>query len=76
VLGLVIALALVWLIPVAWTSWWTSYRKIAMPLPGRPSRRSRSSQTMMTIPAGIGTVVSGVGIVNALQVAWAWPGPA
>jgi multiple sugar transport system permease protein len=28
-----------------------------------------TSQTMMTIPAGIGTVVSGVGIVNALQMA-------
>ena len=28
-----------------------------------------TSQTMMTIPAGLGTVVSGVGIVNALQMA-------
>ncbi|HUN35863.1 MAG TPA: carbohydrate ABC transporter permease [Trebonia sp.] len=28
-----------------------------------------TSPTMMTIPAGIGTVVSGVGIVNALQMA-------
>jgi multiple sugar transport system permease protein len=28
-----------------------------------------TSQTMMTIPAGIGTVVSGVGIINALQMA-------
>ena len=28
-----------------------------------------SSPTMMTIPVGIGTVVSGVGIVNALQMA-------
>lgn len=28
-----------------------------------------TSQTMMTIPAGPGTVVDGVGIINALQVA-------
>jgi multiple sugar transport system permease protein len=28
-----------------------------------------TSQTMMTIPVGIGTVVSGVGIINALQMA-------
>jgi multiple sugar transport system permease protein len=28
-----------------------------------------TSPTMMTIPAGIGTVISGVGIVNALQMA-------
>ncbi|HEY5355250.1 MAG TPA: carbohydrate ABC transporter permease [Streptosporangiaceae bacterium] len=68
-------------------SWWTSYRKIAMPL-ARPAIAAvaiftfvwtwnnflwpflaATSQTMMTIPAGIGTVVSGVGIVNALQMA-------
>ena len=28
-----------------------------------------TSQTMMTIPAGLGTVVNGVGIINALQMA-------
>jgi multiple sugar transport system permease protein len=28
-----------------------------------------TSQTMMTIPAGLGTVVDGVGIINALQMA-------
>ena len=28
-----------------------------------------TSQTMMIIPAGIGTVISGVGIINALQMA-------
>ncbi len=28
-----------------------------------------TSPTMMTIPVGIGTVVSGVGVVNALQMA-------
>jgi multiple sugar transport system permease protein len=28
-----------------------------------------TSRTMMTIPVGIGTVVSGVGIINALQMA-------
>lgn len=68
-------------------SWWTSYRKIALPL-ARPAIAAvaiftfvwtwnnflwpflaATSQTMMTIPAGIGTVVSGVGIVNALQMA-------
>lgn len=67
--------------------WWTSYRRIALPL-ARPAIAAVSiftfvwtwnnflwpflaatSQTMMTIPAGIGTVVSGVGIVNALQMA-------
>ena len=39
-----------------------------------------TSQTMMTIPAGLGTVVNGVGIINALQMAsailaacpWSW----
>jgi multiple sugar transport system permease protein len=68
-------------------SWWTSYRRIALPL-ARPAIAAVSiftfvwtwnnflwpflaatSQTMMTIPAGIGTVVSGVGVVNALQMA-------
>ena len=67
--------------------WWTSYRRIALPL-ARPAIAAVSiftfvwtwnnflwpflaatSQMMMTIPAGIGTVVSGVGIVNALQMA-------
>ena len=28
-----------------------------------------TSQTMMTIPAGLGTVIDGVGIINALQMA-------
>jgi multiple sugar transport system permease protein len=67
--------------------WWTSYRRIALPL-ARPAVAAVSiftfvwtwnnflwpflaatSQTMMTIPAGIGTVVSGVGITNALEMA-------
>jgi multiple sugar transport system permease protein len=68
-------------------NWWTSYRRIALPL-ARPAVAAVSiftfvwtwnnflwpflaatSPTMMTIPAGLGTVVSGVGIVNALQMA-------
>ena len=68
-------------------SWWTSYRKIALPL-ARPAIAAvaiftfvwtwnnflwpflaATSPTMMTIPAGIGTVVSGVGVVYALQMA-------
>ena len=68
-------------------NWWTSYRRIALPL-ARPAIAAVSiftfvwtwnnflwpflaatSQTMMTIPAGIGTVTSGVGIINALQMA-------
>jgi multiple sugar transport system permease protein len=67
--------------------WWTSYRRIALPL-ARSAVAAVSiftfvwtwnnflwpflavtSPTMMTIPAGIGTVISGVGIVNALQMA-------
>jgi multiple sugar transport system permease protein len=67
--------------------WWTSYRRIALPL-ARPAVAAVSiftfvwtwnnflwpflavtSPTMMTIPAGLGTVVTGVGIVNALQMA-------
>lgn len=67
--------------------WWTSYRRIALPL-ARPAVAAvaiftfvwtwnnflwpflaATSPTMMTIPAGIGTVVSGVGIINALQMA-------
>jgi multiple sugar transport system permease protein len=68
-------------------SWWTSYRRIALPL-ARPAIAAvaiftfvwtwnnflwpflaATSPTMMTIPAGIGTVVSGVGVVYALQMA-------
>jgi multiple sugar transport system permease protein len=68
-------------------SWWTSYRRIALPL-ARPAIAAVSiftfvwtwnnflwpflaatSPTMMTIPAGLGTVVSGTGIVFALQMA-------
>jgi multiple sugar transport system permease protein len=68
-------------------SWWTSYRRIALPL-ARPAIAAVAiftfvwtwnnflwpflavtSPTMMTIPAGIGTVISGVGVVNALQMA-------
>jgi multiple sugar transport system permease protein len=68
-------------------SWWTSYRRIALPL-ARPAVAAVSiftfvwtwnnflwpflaatGQQMMTIPVGIGTVISGVGVVNALQMA-------
>ena len=67
-------------------SWWTSYRRIALPL-ARPAIAAvaiftfvwtwnnflwpflaATSQTMMTIPAGLGTVTDGVGIINALQM--------
>jgi multiple sugar transport system permease protein len=68
-------------------SWWTSYRRIALPL-ARPAIAAvaiftfvwtwnnflwpflaATSPTMMTIPAGIGTVISGVGVIYALQMA-------
>ena len=68
-------------------NWWTSYRRIALPL-ARPAIAAVSiftfvwtwnnflwpflaatSPTMMTIPAGIGTMIDGVGIINALQMA-------
>jgi multiple sugar transport system permease protein len=68
-------------------SWWTSYRRIALPL-ARPAIAAvaiftfvwtwnnflwpflaATSPTMMTIPAGIGTVISGTGVIYALQMA-------
>jgi multiple sugar transport system permease protein len=68
-------------------SWWTAYRRIALPL-ARPAVAAvaiftfvwtwnnflwpflaATSQTMMTLPTGLGTVVSGVGIIFALQMA-------
>ena len=73
-------------------NWWTSYRRIALPL-ARPAIAAvaiftfvwtwnnflwpflaATSQTMMTIPAGLGTVINGVGIINALQMASAMLG--
>ena len=68
-------------------SWWTCYRRIALPL-ARPAVAAVSiftfvwtwnnflwpflaatNQTMMTIPVGLGTVIPGTGITNALQMA-------
>ena len=65
-------------------SWWTCYRRIALPL-ARPAVAAvaiftfvwtwnnflwpflaATNTTMMTIPVGLGTVVSGTGITNAL----------
>ena len=65
-------------------SWWTCYRRIALPL-ARPAVAAvaiftfvwtwnnflwpflaGTNTTMMTIPVGLGTVVSGTGITNAL----------
>ncbi len=68
-------------------SWWTCYRRIALPL-ARPAVAAvaiftfvwtwnnflwpflaGTNTTMMTIPVGLGTVVSGTGITNALTMA-------
>jgi multiple sugar transport system permease protein len=68
-------------------SWWTCYRRIALPLARAPIAAvaiftfvwtwnnflwpflAATSQTMMTIPVGLGTVISGTGITNALGMA-------
>jgi multiple sugar transport system permease protein len=68
-------------------SWWTCYRRIAMPLARSAVAAvaiftfvwtwnnflwpflATTNQTMMTIPVGLGTVVSGTGITNALTMA-------
>lgn len=68
-------------------SWWTCYRRIALPLARSAVAAvsiftfvwtwnnflwpflATTNQAMMTIPVGLGTVVSGSGITNALMMA-------